>query len=150
MTQLNSKLSHSWAQPTEQKDVQYVDAVAHGIGKFEGRTLTIQVVRALTEPAFWKKLGHHGQVSLSLPLDGAASVLKAAIQLKVKNIPEMLRPSLTLVLDGTDLPGLSLEAVVAEFNKIYGKWVDAQGFEAVWIVGPWPSMIKLLCHTSGQ
>lgn len=149
VAQLNNTLSQSWAQPTKIEGVQFIDAEALGVGAFAGRKLTIQVVRALTDPAFWQRLGYSGQVSLSLPLSAAAGVLKAAIELKAGKIPMAIRPSLTLALDATDVPGLSLDAVLDEFNTIYGSWVETQGFEAVWVVGPWHSMVRKLCRASG-
>lgn len=148
VAQLNSKLSQSWAQPIEIAGVRYIDAEAQGVGTFSGRKLTIQVVRALTDPAFWETLGYRGQASLSLPLRTAAKILKAAIERKTGKIPSAVRPSLTLALDATDVPGLSLDAVVHEFNSVYGCWVETQGFEAVWVVGPWHDMVhKLYCTT---
>lgn len=149
VAQINNRLSQSWAEPTEIEGVRYIDAEALGVGAFAGRKLTIQVVRALTDPAFWQGLGYSGQASLSLPLDAAASILKAAIELKARKIPMAVRRSLTLALDATDVPGLSLDPVLDEFNKIYGNWVETQGFEAVWVVGPWRSMVRKLCRTSG-
>lgn len=148
--QLNRKFSQSWAVPTEILGVQHIDAQALGIETFSGRTLTIQIVRALTDPAFWKNLGYSGHISLSLSLRKAAEVLKAAVDLKVAKIPSPARSSLTLALDATDVPGLSLDSVIDEFNEIYGAWVDAQGFEAVWVIGPWGDMVRKLCFVSGE
>lgn len=149
VAELNNKLSQSWAQPTEVNGAQYIDAEALGVEAFAGRKLTIQVVRALTDPEFWRSLGYSGHVLLSLPLRSAAEVLKSAIELKAGKIPTTVRPSLTLALDATDVPGLSLDAVVDEFNEVYGKWVETLGFEAVWVVGPWHSMVHKLCSASG-
>jgi hypothetical protein len=146
---INSKFAQSWASPTEVRGVQHVDAEAVGFGPLAGLKLTIQVVRALTDPVFWKDLGYDGHVSLSLPLDGAASVLKAAVELKSGKIPLTIRPLLTLILDATDVPALSLDGVVDEFNKGRGGWVDAQGFQSVWVVGPWNSMIRRLTGANG-
>lgn len=149
VTHLNSKLAQSWAAPTEFRGGQHIDAEVLGLGALAGRKLEIQVVRALTDPVFWEGLGYNGRVSLSLPLDAAAGVLKAAVKLKTGKIPPAIRSSLTLVLDAVDVPGLSLDDVIDAFNKVYGCWVDAQGFESVWVVGPWASLIRRLTCASG-
>lgn len=147
--QLNSKFLESWGSPSEVQGVQHIDAEALGVGPYLGRRLTIQVVRALTDPAFWQALGYHGHISLSLLLCEAADLLKTAIEFKTSKIPPAFRASLTLVLDATDVPGFSLDAVIDEFNVKHGSWVEAQGFEAVWVVGPWREMVSKLCRAKG-
>lgn len=149
VNQLNSKFSQSWVAPIQVHGVRYIDAEAVGSGPFAGRRLTIQVVRALTDPVFWEGLGYNRRVSLSLSLNTAAGILRAAVESKVGKIPPAVRSSLTLLLDATDVPGLSLDGVVDEFNQVYGRWADTQGFESVWIVGPWVSMVRRLTCASG-
>ena len=133
-----------WATPSEENGVQYIDAVAAGERDFEGQTLTIQVVRALTEPTFWQSLGHTGSSRLSLSFLEAADAIKAAIELKTQKIPASLRPQLTLLLDAPDVPGLALHAVVEEFERQHGQWAASLGFDSIWIAGPWREMVSKL------
>ena len=140
----------SWAAPSEVSSVQYIDAVAAGERDFEGRTLTIQVVRALTEPAFWQSLGHTGSSRLSLTFLEAAEAIKAAIELKAQKIPASLRPQLTLLLDAFDVPGLALHAVAEEFERHHGRWAGSLGFDSIWIAGPWREMVSELTSPHDQ
>lgn len=147
--QRNLALGETWEEPREVRGVQYIDAEVLGSGSFAGRRMTIQVVRALTDPSFWKTLGYAGRESLDLSQDEAAEVLKNAIEFKASKIPLGVRSSLTLALDATDVPALSMHAVVDSFNSLHGSWLDAQGFESVWVVGPWREMVSRLGVAKG-
>jgi hypothetical protein len=148
--QLNAGHGESWGSPVEVCGVRHIDAEVTGVGPFDGRKMTVQVVRALTDPSFWQTLGYHGQVTASLSLKDAAIVLKKAIETKVSKIPSEIRKSVTLVLDATDVPGLSLDPVVDEFNMRYSEWVEAQGFNGVWVAGPWREMVSRLGARAGS
>lgn len=143
---LNS-MGESWGIPLEVSALKYkyVDAIASGEGGFSGQSLAIQVVRAFTDPAFWQQLNYYEANTLCLSLVESAQLLKLAVESKLKKIPIDHRPPLTLVLDACDVPGLALDAVVDEFNLQYGSWVEAQGFHAVWVVGPQHEMVNRLC-----
>jgi hypothetical protein len=106
--------------------------------------MTIQVVRALTDPAFWSTLGFHGQNSLNLDQSDAANLLKCAVEFKAAKIPEDFRSQLTLLLDATDIPALSMAEVVDAFDREHGEWLREQGFDTVWVVGPLREMVRLL------
>ncbi|MGB3134379.1 MAG: hypothetical protein WBB04_07400 [Candidatus Macondimonas sp.] len=138
---LESKL---WEAPTEVPGVQHIDAVSLGVGKNSGNRLTIQVVRALTDPAFWKSLGCNGSASISVTTPEAAEYLKDAILFKVDRIPSAVCASLTLALDATDVPALALHPVIEAFNQKHGNWVDAQGFASIWVIGPEREMVSRL------
>lgn len=136
--------SECWGPPAEIRGVKHIDAVSPGVGSFAGKQLTIQVVRALTDPDFWQSLGYHGRVSISINVAEAADYLKSAILFKVAKIPPEVRATLTLALDASDVPGLSLHPVIDDFNQRHGEWSDAQGFEFIWVVGPWREMVSRL------
>jgi hypothetical protein len=109
-----------------------------------GETLTMQVVRALTDPGFWQSMGHTGNVKLSLSLDECADILRKAVELKSAKIPKDVRAQLTLVLDACDLPGLALDPVIDDFNVRHAGWIQSQGFHSVWVAGPWKEMVRQL------
>ena len=138
-----------WAPPIEVTNVQHIDAIAERADGTARNRLTIQVVRALTDPVFWRSLGHEKSVTIGIPVAEAAGLLKSAVEFKANKIPSEIRTALTLVLDATDIPGLSLDPVVDEFNLRHGAWAEAQGFEGVWVVGPWRDMVKELCRANG-
>ncbi len=134
-----------WAPPTEIVDRQYIDAIADGT---DAPPLKIQVVRALTDPKFWQSLGCNSNMAISVSVPEAADLLKSAIESKANKIPANIRSSITLVLDATDVPGLSLDPVVDEFNFRLGKWAISLGFESVWVVGPLRGMVRKLCSVN--
>ena len=74
----------------------------------------------------------------------AAGILKVAIEHKVRKIDTSVRATLTLVLDACDVPGLSLDPVIDAFNADHSEWLAAQGFQSVWVVGPWVEMVREL------
>ena len=136
--------SNLWEAPTEVVGIQHIDAVSLGVGKNSGSKLTIQVVRALTDPAFWKSLGRNGSASISVTVPEAAEYPKDAILFKVDKIPSAVCSSLTLALDATDVPALSFHPVIEAFNQKHGNWVDAQGFASIWVIGPEHEMVSRL------
>jgi hypothetical protein len=102
----------------------------------DGVQVGVQVVRALTEPQFWKKLAHSGEVrELRLSPSDAASALKLAIEHKT-SIPAAQRSQLILVLDAYRLPALAIGPVASQFQKAYGAWAQSLGFRAVYVAGP--------------
>lgn len=139
----------SWASPIEVVGVQHVDAKVQRADGVDGTPLTIQVVRALTDPGFWRSLGRNSNTAISVSVPEAADFLKAAVESKANKIPVEIRRDITLVLDATDVPGLSLDPVVDEFNCRLGEWAASLGFESVWVVGPWREMVRELCGASG-
>lgn len=136
--------SVKWGELAEAKGVPHIDAFAPGEGENAGSTLTIQVVRALTDCNFWQSLGVDGRAMLELTLPEASDMLKKAIHFKAGRIPADSRQTLTLALDATDLPGLALDTVVAQFKRMHAIWVKTQGFASVWVVGPSVEMVHQL------
>jgi len=132
----------NWENPVEIKNEPHIDAMVSGYGSSEGRVLKIQVVRALTKPDFWCIAAKNNKNILKVTPRKAADILKDAICLKVgKIIDANIRRGITLVLDATDVPGLVIGVVLEAFDTLYGVWVRGQGFESVWIVGPWWEMV---------
>lgn len=134
----------SWLDPVEVEGVRNIDATVAGTGSWEGKSLTIQVVRAFTDPSFWEGLGRGGRAGISVSVSEAAEILKGAIEHKVRKIDLPVRATLTLVLDACDVPGLSLDPVIDAFNADHSEWLAAQGFQSVWVVGPWVEMVREL------
>jgi hypothetical protein len=100
------------------------------------RLLDVQVVRALSDMQFWRKLALALRLSQRLTLMQAADFLKRAIAHKSAMLPVRQRAQLVLALDADRLPALALEPVVREFRSTHGSWSAAQGFQQVWLVGP--------------
>lgn len=140
---MNSK-NEQWREASEISGVQHIDATAEGIGINAGVLLKIQVVRALTDSAFWQSLGCIGSKTLNLSLSECADILKRAIEFKAGKIPPDIRAEFALVLDSNDLPGLALDSVVQEFLARHSIWTRAQGFRDVWLVGPSKEMVNHL------
>ncbi len=139
----------NWGPPKEIVGVQYIDATAQRADGTDGTALTIQVVRALTDPEFWQSLGHTRNVAILISVFEAADVLRSAVEFKANKIPIEIRAGITLALDATDVPGLSLDPVVDEFSGRHGDWAESLGFESVWVVGPWREMVRKLCGARG-
>lgn len=138
-----------WTPPIEVVGVQHIDARAQRANGTAGSALTIQVVRALTNPAFWKSLGHSRNTAMSIPVSEAGDLLKSAVEFKADKIPFEVRADITLALDAADVPALSLDPVVDQFNDRHGDLVESLGFENVWVVGPWREMVRNLRSASG-
>jgi len=134
----------SWSEASEVAGTQHIDAIADSAGTNTGETLKIQVVRALTDPGFWKSLGHSGNATLTLSLSECTDILRKAIEFKAEKIPSDIREDLALVLDANDIPGLALDPVAQEFVARYASWARDQGFRGVWVVGPWKEMVNKL------
>jgi hypothetical protein len=104
----------------------------------------VQVVRALTDPQFWKALAHTGEVGeLQLSISDTASALKMAIEHKTL-IPPRQRDRLILALDAYRVPALGLGPVTSQFRKVYGDWAQSLGFHAIYVVGPLENFVSRL------
>lgn len=104
----------------------------------------IQVVRALTDPQFWKALAHTGEVGeIQLSVADAALALKKAIEHKT-SIPPAQRSRLMLALDAYRLPALALGPVASQFIEKHGAWAQSLGFFAVYVVGPLENFVARL------
>jgi len=101
-----------------------------------GQNIGIQVVRALSDPTFWRELAKTGSVGpLRLTVAISVAALKAAIEHK-RTIPRQQRTGLILLLDAYRVPAVSLAVVAKEFVRSYGQWADTLGFRAIFVVGP--------------
>ena len=97
-----------------------------------GKVLSMQVVRAVVDQEFWKRLNAKGRFAGdNVPQEQLAAHLKAAIRLKAsdRKIPMVQRAELVLALDATRLPGLALDAVVTEFRLRHSQWASSLRFQ---------------------
>ena len=133
-----------WAAPMLRMDIPHLDAQAVRLDG-QAPTLDIQVVRAFADSAFWHqahKNGHGQGVSVT-PRD-LAQQLRDAIELKVSRIPVQHRTELVLALNAIDSPIVAFDTVVDAFRIHHGSWTAAQGFSAVWLIGPMPGLTHRL------
>jgi hypothetical protein len=137
VTALNTEGSQVRSEGPGEQDEDYILVI-------DGIQLGVQVVRALTDPQFWKTLAHSGEVGeVQLSISDAASALKMAIEHKT-SIPLGQRDRLILVLDAYRLPALSLGPVTSHFRKEHGDWAQALGFHAIYLVGPLEKFVSRL------
>lgn len=107
------------------------------------KALQIQVVRAIVDPQVWHGLSRDGRLERVVTSTEAALFLKRAIELKAtdKKLPFAHRFGITLALDATRLPGLTLDAVVESFRSPHGVWATTLGFASIWLIGPLPQLV---------
>jgi hypothetical protein len=109
-----------------------------------GARVGVQVVRALTDPRFWRELARSGEVGdLIMTVSEAASALRTAIEHKT-GIPPQQRPNLLLLLDAYRLPHLALGPVADQFKREQAIWAQSLGFYAVYVVGPTGNFVSRL------
>jgi len=109
-----------------------------------GARIGVQVVRALTDPDFWKALARSGEVNdLYLTIPEAVSALRSAIEHKT-TIPKQQRLGLILLLDAYRLPALALGPVIDQFKREQTSWTRSLGFYAVYLVGPTATFVSRL------
>ncbi len=114
---------------------------------YRGSRIGVQVVRALTDPRFWARLGQTRNVSRArLTVSQAADALRKAVEHKAgpTGIPASQRPRLILALDAYRLPSLALGPVATAFRNDFSSWARALGFHGVFIVGPGPEFVARL------
>lgn len=102
--------------------------------------LGVQVVRADPSPTLWRQLSASGSVQRDVPVKDLVAALRAAIEHKEQNLPRSVREDLVLALDANRLPGYAFNAVVREFHWTHLAWAAGLGFNAIWLVGPEPSL----------
>ena len=113
-----------------------------------GARIGVQVVRALTDPDFWKALARSGEVNdLHLTIPEAVSALRSAIEHKT-TIPQQQRLELILLLDAYRLPALALGPVTDQFKREQARWTRSLGFYAVYLVGPTATFVSRLDERS--
>jgi hypothetical protein len=107
--------------------------------ELDGVTANVQVVRAMTDPQFWRTLFAEKEITaFKLTYAEAALAIRQAILHKGRPdaIPSAHRHTLFLLLDALRLPALSLGPVVRTFRKAHGPWAKELGFREIYIVGP--------------
>ena len=143
VTVLNS-MDGNWNDPTISEGV--ADCIS-GDRNNSNRKLSIQVIRAIADQGLWQDLGQQGSFNESgANSEQLALEIKASISRKAsdESIPHVSRKGLILALDATRLPVLGLDDVVEEFQSRFGTWTRGLGFDAVWLVGPQPSLVSRL------
>ena len=146
---VNKLNSHgaTWGEPSSVEmadvDCQAVDTNDHEI------VLQIQVVQAVTDSQFWKRLNTQGSAqAFARDSSAIAHQIEAAIRHKEGRIPANARSDLTLLLDATLVPAFAFDDVIEEFNAKCGTWVDSLGFAAIWLVGPLYDLVQQLDDAS--
>jgi len=135
-------LGANYSMP-EDKGRLHVDCECQDLSS--GQSIFIQVVRACVNPALYAELCHRGERRRDADLIGEyAKELVEAISLKVGKIAPDIRPNITLALDAMEFPGLCFDEVRDAFAQASGAWAKAQGFAAIWIVGPNAQLIHRL------
>lgn len=102
-------------------------------------SLDVQVVRAVSDPSFWRELNATGQAIRNSVLNAAlAKLIEDAIKKKANDrvIPVVSRRDLVLALDATRLPVLGFDAISRQATQLLGRWASELGFASVWLVGP--------------
>lgn len=108
------------------------------------KKIAIQLVRAITDPKFWRELsqkGHYNETQLSK--EELVNQIRTAVEKKANDskIPFPMRRSLILALDATRLPALCFNDVVEAYRTLYTAETKILGFESVWLVGPIPDLV---------
>lgn len=107
--------------------------------------LRMQAVRAVSETNVWKTLGRSGRIEFeSTMLDQISALMKNSISLKAARIRPIDRTGLVLLLNALDTPIVCFDDPISSFLRGYGTWATDLGFLGIWVVGPWPSMVKSL------
>lgn len=133
----------NWENPVLGSGV--VDCASRDAGDPD-TVLSIQVVRAITDPAFWRELNETGEVIRRNILQTTlVHLLKQAIEAKANDssIPRGSRSDLVLALDANRLPVLGFDTVIRQARESLGTWAAELGFKSVWLVGPTP---RLTCR----
>ncbi len=115
-----------------------IDCVAHGTSS----TLSFQVTRAMRHQAFWEALGTTKGATMQKDVDAYVLDLWDAISAKAAVIPQRQRPSMTLVLDATELLAHISERVAVAFEAAHGAAARALGFAAIWIAIGIPGVVR--------
>jgi hypothetical protein len=104
-----------------------------------GLRLDIQVIRALTDQAFWRELNAEGRVERrTMDFQPLVTALRTAIEKKAdtRKVTPRDRHSIRLALDATRLPVLCFDAVRRLLRQELSTWATTLGFAAIWVVGP--------------
>lgn len=107
--------------------------------------LRMQVVRAVSEPAIWKALGCSGSTECKLLTPAQiADLLRDSISRKVLRIHPTDRADLVLLLNALDTPIVCFDQPISVFLSEHGLWAAGLGFRGIWVIGPWPSLVRTL------
>lgn len=120
-----------------ESQLPHIDAVLELRESTSVKALQIQVVRAVVDQKLWKDLAQSGSVDQSnVPVESAVQMLANAISLKLRKIDDTHRPQITLLLNSIETPFMCFDAVLEQFQQKHGAWLENQGFNQVWLVGP--------------
>ena len=106
----------------------------------------VQVVRAMTDPLFWRTLLGGDSLVRRLTMREAATAVIEAIGHKARpdRIPPGHRERLILVLDALRVPGLALTRVAMEVRALLSVAPFHLGFFRVYLVGPGSQFVHRL------
>ena len=124
-----------WGRPVAAADHDDADAVSSPVSGI-GEQLRIQVVRAHLDSAFWREVSVHRSGSMSRTSEELAEALKAPIELKARQLPQVQRKNLVLAISAIHTPGYVMGEVVEIFQHAHGDWATSIGFKQIWLVGP--------------
>jgi hypothetical protein len=104
--------------------------------------LKVQVVRIpYVAQQLWKRIAQG--VMMRETMNECADHVRSAIEKKAK-IPPAQRRELLLAIDSIETPANVHEAVWFAFQNAHGAWAAAQGYTAIWIVGPTAGLTRKL------
>jgi DNA-directed RNA polymerase subunit RPC12/RpoP len=124
-----------WGCPTLMDDKDDADATCAPLDGGND-VLRIQVVRAKSDIAFWKRASLNDDTTVYATPTELVRELQSSITHKVSKLPEAQRRKLVLALSALHTAGYALGHVVKEFQETYGVWAQSQGFREIWLVGP--------------
>jgi hypothetical protein len=139
-----NELGGNWEEPVLVND-EVVDCRAD-CPDDPKKAISIQVVRACIDKAFWGQLNRSNILDERHGVQDLSDRIKLAIEKKADpmKIPVHSRQGMLLALDATLTPGTCFSIIVGDFKERWGSWVAGLGFKAVWLIGPDESLTKRL------
>jgi hypothetical protein len=129
---LNSQ-GGGWGEVSPGRDE--VDGSAKCV-KDSGNELRIQVIRADPTPERWKQLADDGAVHISCRAEELAYPILESIRRKSVGYPISIKAGITLALDATRIPAMTLTVARTRIRELTRHDCIASGFKSVWVVGP--------------
>jgi len=108
------------------------------------RLLRMQVTKAEGETSLWNALDHDGQIQARYSGAEIEDALREAVRKKAARTSAAQRAAMILVLDATEFVSHSFPPGVRSFREHYGTWAASLGYQAIWLVGPNPTLTSRL------
>jgi hypothetical protein len=137
-----NKARAAWAEPVD-VDGPTVDCRACD-SRWESGPLEIQVVRAIADEDFWRKLNMTGSVQIAPLLADFVHMIRRATEKKLNHYAEADKSQLVLALDANRLPAMAFHDVVDMVRSELRVWLYELGFREVLLVGPTGSLTHRL------